>query len=86
MTIQELATNYVLQHKTWSKLQRKFYIRILTEFAESEPVKNHHRNDCFPVLDKTSWFYENCQRNRKNNAKICQCCPFREGIEKQEIL
>jgi len=38
----------------------------------------------FPMVDKTSWFYKNCKRQRKNNAKICQVCPFRSGIEKQE--
>jgi predicted NUDIX family NTP pyrophosphohydrolase len=38
----------------------------------------------FPQIDKTSWFYKNCKRQRKRNAKICQACPFREGIEEQE--
>jgi len=38
----------------------------------------------FPAVDKSAWFYKNCKRQRKNNAKICQCCPFRKGIEKQE--
>jgi len=39
----------------------------------------------FPIIDKKSWFYENCKRQRKAGAKICQCCPFRLGIEKQEF-
>lgn len=39
----------------------------------------------FPIIDKTTWFYKNCVRQRKANAKICQCCPFRQGIELQEI-
>jgi len=38
----------------------------------------------FPIVDKKSWFYKNCVRQRKNNAKICQVCPFRKGIEEQE--
>jgi len=35
-------------------------------------------------IDFKSWFYRNCKRQRKNKAKICQVCPFREYIEKQE--
>jgi len=38
----------------------------------------------FPVINKSSWFYKNCKTQRKKNAKICQVCPFRNGIEKQE--
>jgi len=38
----------------------------------------------FPQVDKTSWFYKNCKQQRKKKAKICQVCPFREGIELQE--
>lgn len=38
----------------------------------------------FPIIDKSSWFYKNCKRQRKSEAKICQCCPFRSGIEEQE--
>ena len=38
----------------------------------------------FPVVDKSSWFYKDCKRQRKNKAKICQVCPFRKGIELQE--
>jgi hypothetical protein len=38
----------------------------------------------FPKVDFYSWFYKNCKRQRKNEAKICQVCPFREGIEEQE--
>lgn len=40
--------------------------------------------DAFPTVDKKSWFYKNCKRQRKVGAKICQVCPFRSGIEKQE--
>jgi hypothetical protein len=40
----------------------------------------------FPVINKSTWFYKNCKRQRKNNAKICQVCQFRKGIEKQERL
>jgi len=38
----------------------------------------------FPEIDKTTWFYKNCKRQRRLSAKICQICPFRAGIEKQE--
>jgi len=38
----------------------------------------------FPQIDTSTWFYENCKRQRKNAAKICQVCPFRAGIEIQE--
>lgn len=41
-------------------------------------------NTVFPEIDKMSWFYKNCKKQRKNNAKICQVCPFRFGIESQE--
>ena len=35
-------------------------------------------------LDKSSWFYKNCKRQRKQGAKICGECPFRKWIEAQE--
>ena len=35
-------------------------------------------------IDFKSWFYKNCKQQRKNKAKICQVCPFRSYIEKQE--
>lgn len=35
-------------------------------------------------IDKSSWFYKNCKSQRKREAKICQCCPFRSEIEKME--
>ena len=35
-------------------------------------------------LDTKSWFYKNCKRQRKVEAKICQCCPFRAAIEEAE--
>lgn len=35
-------------------------------------------------IDRNSWFYKNCKRQRKNGAKICQECPFREYIEALE--
>lgn len=40
----------------------------------------------FPKIDKTTWFYKNCKRQRAAGAKICQCCPFRAGIEEQEFI
>ena len=38
----------------------------------------------FPTIDVHSAFYKNCKRQRKVEAKICQSCPFRKGIEAQE--
>ena len=38
----------------------------------------------FPRIDKKGRFYKNCKRQRKIEAKICQDCPFRKGIEEQE--
>lgn len=38
----------------------------------------------FPIIDKKSRFYKNCKQQRKKGAKICQDCPFRQGIEEQE--
>lgn len=35
-------------------------------------------------IDFTSKFYKNCLRRRKEEAKICQDCPFRSYIEEQE--
>jgi hypothetical protein len=35
-------------------------------------------------IDKSTWFYKNCKRQRKCEAKICQVCPFRKSIEQQE--
>jgi len=38
------------------------------------------------MLNMTTWFYKNCRRQRKGEAKICQVCPFRKWIELQEDL
>lgn len=35
-------------------------------------------------IDFRSKFYKNCKQQRKREAKICQDCPFRKEIEKQE--
>jgi len=35
-------------------------------------------------INSTSWFYKNCRRRRGEGAKICQSCPFRGEIERQE--
>ncbi len=43
-------------------------------------------DDKFPIIDKSTWFYENCKSQRKRKAKICDSCPFRIGIEKQELI
>ena len=36
-------------------------------------------------IDFDSWFYKNCKRQRANEAKICNSCPFRAFIEEQEL-
>ncbi len=41
-------------------------------------------NDGMPQIDFTSAFYKNCRSVRNRGGKICQSCPFREEIEKQE--
>lgn len=35
-------------------------------------------------IDSQSRFYYNCQKRRKEMAKICDDCPFREQIEEAE--
>lgn len=35
-------------------------------------------------LDFKSRWYDNCKRRRKENAKICESCPFREYIILEE--
>ena len=32
-----------------------------------------------------TWFWKNCRANRRNNAKCCAECPFREMIEQEEL-
>lgn len=39
----------------------------------------------FPAIDMSSRFYLNCKRQRDREARICQECPFRKGIELQEF-
>jgi len=29
-------------------------------------------------------WYKNCKRRRKENAKICNSCPFKKEIERKE--
>jgi len=36
------------------------------------------------TLDRNTDFYRNCVRRRREQAKICQDCPFRSWIEEQE--
>ena len=31
-----------------------------------------------------SYWYKNCKRRRKERAKICNKCPFKKEIQKQE--
>jgi len=35
-------------------------------------------------MDMSSSFYQNCKRQRKREAKLCQSCPFRPIIERVE--
>jgi hypothetical protein len=37
----------------------------------------------FEIDFKSNW-YKNCKRRRKENAKICSSCPFKEFIIKEE--
>lgn len=61
-----------------------FYAKsIVKTFMEIRIDEGYWKME-FPKLDKSTWFYKNCKRQRKANAKICQCCPFRKGIEDQE--
>lgn len=53
-----------------------------------EPLINQEEEkriaERMPSIDHKSWFMTNCRRQRKVGAKICQCCPFRAEIERQE--
>jgi hypothetical protein len=49
-------------------------------------IQHMDKDLIFPKIDKSSWFYRNCKSQRKREAKICQCCPFRAGIEKLENI
>lgn len=40
----------------------------------------------FTGIDFKSRFYKNCVRQRKNQAKICDECTFRRGIEQLEFV
>ena len=55
------------------------YKKRLASVASSRNLAEHKLELMEP--DKTSWFYKNCKRQRKNEAKICQVCPFRQFIE-----
>ena len=37
----------------------------------------------FKLIKKSDW-YKNCKRRRKEKAKICNSCPFKNEIEKKE--
>ena len=52
--------------------------------VKEEPRKAIIPGIFFPIIDKSPWFYKNSKRQRKVEAKICQVCPFKNGIEKQE--
>jgi hypothetical protein len=43
-------------------------------------------NPPFPTIDKNSEFYLGCKKKRDNGHELCQVCPFRAEIEKQEQL
>jgi hypothetical protein len=48
------------------------------------PFEMPPQPNLFPIVNTSSRFYKNCKRQRKQEAKICQDCPFRNGIEEQE--
>lgn len=58
---------------------------IMPPLKKSEGSKLKLKEE-FPQINKKSRFYINCKRQRKSEAKICQDCPFRNEIEKQEKL
>jgi hypothetical protein len=33
-----------------------------------------------------SWWYKNCKVQRKRKALICNTCPFKKAIQKEEKL
>lgn len=53
----------------------------MPEWAFDQLVANQ-----VPQVDFSTWFYRNCKRRRKDEAKICQVCPFRIHIEQQEAI
>ena len=59
------------------------HIKVKEVTLEEFNFKRKKRPE-FPFIDKSSWFYKNCVKQRRSSAKICQCCPFRKGIEMQE--
>lgn len=61
------------------------YTQIGGEMNKTRVSDEWLRNGGFyPVIDKESWFYKNCKKQRKRGAKICQECPFRGYIEETE--
>ena len=37
-------------------------------------------------IDFKSWWYKNCKTQRRKKAKICDECPFKKDIMKQEAM
>ena len=63
-------------------------LRLLNELAVKDARIVVLEEDLDEMKDtyspEGSWFWQNCRRQRKDGAKICQSCPFREGIEAAE--
>lgn len=52
---------------------------VIDQFMQTKWFKEN-----FPLVLTDSVFYKNCKQQRKNGAKICRNCPFRDHIEAQE--
>lgn len=74
--INRLRAITTLKQTEISEDVHKLYKKVFKEFD------NFYANDW--CLDKNSWFYKNCKKNRKNKSKICNECPFRNWIKEQE--
>ena len=69
------------------KIQLIDEIDTLKDRIEQKPEeKIDLHKELINPLDKSTWFYKNCKRQRKNEAKICNCCPFRKWIEEREFV
>lgn len=74
----------IIRRYKWAGVIKKV-IRLEERLGQLERGKDSEATQ-IPQVDFTSWFYRNCKRQRKNEAKICQVCPFRVHIERQEAL
>jgi len=62
----------------------KVFVEMVDAFIRSILSEVGRLTSDKPKVDMASWFYKNCKSQRRREAKICQCCPFRESIEAQE--